>query len=97
MADPWNNLDAKPDNFRSLNGFLIFSVNVIYLISLFISKFYLAVFILYVLMCVIMHNFSFRQTAAKTWNSLPDDVRLADKLETFRSRLKTHLYRLSYC
>ena len=39
----------------------------------------------------------FRQTAAKTWNSLPDDVRLADKLETFRSRLKTHLYRLSYC
>ena len=40
---------------------------------------------------------AFRQTAAKTWNSLPDDVRLADKLETFRSRLKTHLYRLSYC
>ena len=34
---------------------------------------------------------AFRQTAAKTWNSLPDDVRLADKLETFRSRLKTHL------
>ena len=40
---------------------------------------------------------AFRQTAAKTWNSLPDDVRLADKLETFISRLKTHLYRLSYC
>ena len=40
---------------------------------------------------------AFRQTAAKTSNSLPDDVRLADKLETFRSRLKTHLYRLSYC
>ena len=40
---------------------------------------------------------AFRQTAAKTWNSLPDDVRLDDKLETFRSRLKTHLYRLSYC
>ena len=40
---------------------------------------------------------AFRQTAAKTWNSLPDDVRLADKLETLRSRLKTHLHRLSYC
>ena len=40
---------------------------------------------------------AFRQTAAKTWNSLPDDVRLSDKLKTFRSRLKTHLYRLSYC
>ena len=40
---------------------------------------------------------AFRQTAAKIWNSLPDDVRLADKLETFKSRLKTHLYRLSYC
>ena len=38
---------------------------------------------------------AFRHTAAKTWNSLPDW--LADKLETFRSRLKTHLYRLSYC
>ena len=40
---------------------------------------------------------AFRQTAVKTWNSLPGDVRLSDKLETFRSRLKTHLYRLSYC
>ena len=40
---------------------------------------------------------AFRQTAGKTWNPLPDDVMLADKLETFRSRLKTHLYRLSYC
>ena len=40
---------------------------------------------------------AFRQTAAKPWKSLPDDDRLADKLETFRSRLKMHLYRLSYC
>ena len=27
----------------------------------------------------------------KTWNSLPDDVRLADKLETFRSRLNVNV------
>ena len=40
---------------------------------------------------------AFRQTAATTWNSLSDDIRLADKLETFRSFSKTHLYRLSYC
>ena len=42
---------------------------------------------------------AFRQTAAKTWNSLSDDVRLADKLETFRSRLKTHLldFRIASC
>ena len=40
---------------------------------------------------------AFRHTTAKMWNSLADNVRLADSLESFKSHLKTHFYGLSYC
>ena len=40
---------------------------------------------------------AFHQTPAKTWISQPDNIRLADKIETFWFDLKTHFYKLSYC
>ena len=39
---------------------------------------------------------SFRHTAAKTWNGLPDNIRQSQSLATFRTHLKKHLYELSY-
>jgi len=38
----------------------------------------------------------FKVAAAQTWNGLPEDVKSAPTLSTFRYRLKTHLFRLSY-
>ena len=35
---------------------------------------------------------AFCHNAANTWNSLPDNVSIADSLETFRNHLKTHFY-----
>ena len=39
---------------------------------------------------------SFSIAGPTAWNSLPDHVRNAPSLETFKSKLKTHLFRLSY-
>jgi len=38
----------------------------------------------------------FPVTAAKLWNSLPDDIVLADSLSTFRRQLKHYLYQQLY-
>ncbi|KAK5896014.1 hypothetical protein CgunFtcFv8_009659 [Champsocephalus gunnari] len=34
--------------------------------------------------------------APRWWNELPIDIRTADRLHTFRLRLKTHLFRLHF-
>ena len=39
---------------------------------------------------------AFSSTACRIWNSLPSDVINATTFNTFKSRLKTHLFRLSY-
>ena len=39
---------------------------------------------------------SFSYSAPSAWNSLPQQVRSSDKVSTFRSRTKTHLFRLAY-
>jgi len=39
---------------------------------------------------------SLATAGARLWNSLPDDVRSAPSLTTFRQKLKTHLFRQSY-
>jgi len=43
----------------------------------------------------IFGNRSFKGASAQTWNSLPEDL-TSSTLSTFRRRLKTHLFRLSY-
>ena len=37
-------------------------------------------------------NYSFDYIAPRNWNSLPDIVRLAPSVPTFRNRLKTYLF-----
>ena len=37
-------------------------------------------------------NYSFDYMAPRNWNSLPDTVRLAPSVPTFRKRLKTYLF-----
>jgi len=44
----------------------------------------------------IIVNRSFKVASAQTRNSLPEDVTSSPTLSTFRRRLKTHLFRLSY-
>jgi hypothetical protein len=39
---------------------------------------------------------AFSISGPKTWNSLPPAVRSSKELSTFRSRLKTHLFKLAY-
>jgi hypothetical protein len=41
-------------------------------------------------------NRTFNVASAQTWNSLPEHVTSSPTLSTFRLRLKTHLFRLSY-
>ena len=41
-------------------------------------------------------NRAFPVAAARVWNSLPDLVTSAPSLAVFRSRLKTHLFNISY-
>ena len=45
VVDPWNNLDAKSNSFKSLNPLKTFSVYMIYRTSLSISNYHLGVFI----------------------------------------------------
>ena len=39
---------------------------------------------------------SFSYSSPSAWNSLPQQVRSSDNVSTFRSRTKTHLFRLAY-
>jgi len=39
---------------------------------------------------------AFPVTSARVWNSLPDPVTSAPSVAVFRSRLKTHLFNISY-
>ena len=36
---------------------------------------------------------AFSHRAPTLWNALPDDIRQVELLETFKSKLKTHLFR----
>ena len=40
------------------------------------------------------HSFSF--ASSSVWNSIPNDVRYAPSLSSFKSRLKTYLFRSVY-
>ncbi|KAJ8022747.1 hypothetical protein HOLleu_37732 [Holothuria leucospilota] len=42
-------------------------------------------------------NTSFAFAAAQLWNNLPANIGLAPSLGTFKSRLKTHFFRVFYC
>ena len=54
------------------------------------------------LLCVPRHNLecygrrSFSCAGPVLWNSLPEDMRLADSLNSFKSHLKTHYFKLAY-
>ena len=39
---------------------------------------------------------SFTVAAATLWNTLPIDIKMSDTLSTFKARLKTHFYKLSF-
>ena len=53
-------------------------------------------------LCVPRHNLerygrrSFSCAGPVLWNSLPEDMRLADSLDSFKSHLKTHYFKLAY-
>uniref|UniRef100_A0A669F551 Reverse transcriptase domain-containing protein n=1 Tax=Oreochromis niloticus TaxID=8128 RepID=A0A669F551_ORENI len=40
---------------------------------------------------------AFATVAARLWNSLPQNLRSADSLITFKKQLKTHLFRIAFC
>ena len=54
------------------------------------------------LLCVPRHKLerygrrSFSCAGPVLWNSLPEDMRLADSLNSFKSHLKTHYFKLAY-
>ena len=54
------------------------------------------------LLCVPRHNLErygrrpFSCAGPVLWNSLPEDMRLADSLNSFKSHLKTHYFKLAY-
>lgn len=39
---------------------------------------------------------AFAFAAPKLWNSLPVDVRASETIQSFKSRLKTHLFKLAF-
>ena len=39
---------------------------------------------------------TFAYAAASLWNSLPVEIRATDDIESFKSMLKTHLFKLAY-
>ena len=39
---------------------------------------------------------AFAHAGPKLYNTLPEEIRLAPTYNTFRARLKTHLFRLAY-
>ena len=40
---------------------------------------------------------AFSYCAPKLWNDLPQEIRQLSNLETFKNKLKTHLFKLAYC
>jgi hypothetical protein len=44
----------------------------------------------------VLSSRAFKYSAAKTWNNLPDSVRCCNSLLTFKSKLKTHLFKLAF-
>ena len=40
---------------------------------------------------------AFSNCAPKLWNDLPQEIRQSSSLETFKNKLKTHLFKLAYC
>uniref|UniRef100_A0A669BKN7 Reverse transcriptase domain-containing protein n=1 Tax=Oreochromis niloticus TaxID=8128 RepID=A0A669BKN7_ORENI len=40
---------------------------------------------------------AFATVAARLWNSLPQNLRSADSVITFKKQLKTHLFRIAFC
>ena len=49
---------------------------------------------LFALSAILTRAFSW--SAFRLWSSLPPDIRTSDTVPTFRSRLKTHLFRVAY-
>ena len=45
---------------------------------------------------LLSHSQSFSCAGPALWNSLPETMRLADSLNTFKSQLKTHYFKLAY-
>nr|XP_033933927.1 uncharacterized protein LOC117442044 isoform X1 [Pseudochaenichthys georgianus] len=45
---------------------------------------------------ITMGSRAFSHSAPRLWNSLPQDIRNMDSLPTFKSSLKTHLFKLAY-
>ena len=43
-----------------------------------------------------MGSGAFSRSAPSLWNSLPPDIHTSDTVSTFKSRLKTHWYRVAY-
>ncbi len=39
---------------------------------------------------------AFSYVAARSWNQLPEEIRCAKTLDTFKSRLKTHLFSCAF-
>ena len=40
---------------------------------------------------------AFSVTAPKLWNSIPEYIKRAETVETFKTRLKTFLFQKHYC
>ena len=44
-----------------------------------------------------VRNREFAVAGTEAWNSLPVDIRSSEAVTAFKSRLKTYLFKLSYC
>ena len=44
----------------------------------------------------LVHNSSFSSAGPRLWNALPNNIKAITTLSEFKSKLKTHLFRLSY-
>ena len=43
-----------------------------------------------------VHKSSFTSMAPRIWNSLPYGLKIADSIEDFKGKLKTHFFTISY-
>ena len=44
----------------------------------------------------LVHNSSFRSIGPRLWNALPNNIKAINTLSEFKTKLKTHLFHLSY-